>query len=78
MQAAPAGSGHLRIFLGMCAGVGKTYAMLQAARQQRQDGTVEALVSRFVEPPQFGVLGEPRVNILLLNLALDDYTPVAR
>lgn len=25
-------SGHLRIFLGMCAGVGKTYAMLEAAQ----------------------------------------------
>lgn len=30
--------GHLRIFLGMCPGVGKTYAMLQAARQRRAEG----------------------------------------
>lgn len=30
--------GQLKIFFGASAGVGKTYAMLQAARQRRQDG----------------------------------------
>jgi len=30
---------HLKIFLGMCPGVGKTYAMLRAAQQERADGT---------------------------------------
>lgn len=30
--------GHLKIFLGMAAGVGKTYAMLEAARQRKADG----------------------------------------
>jgi len=30
--------GRLKIFLGMAAGVGKTYAMLEAAQKLRQDG----------------------------------------
>ena len=39
--------GKLKIFFGMCPGVGKTYAMLQAARQKKQEG-VEVLIG-FVE-----------------------------
>src|SRR5882762_9584550 len=31
--------GKLKIFFGMSPGVGKTYAMLQAARQKQQQGT---------------------------------------
>ena len=30
--------GKLKIFFGMCPGVGKTFAMLQAARQAQKDG----------------------------------------
>ena len=30
--------GKLKIFLGYAAGVGKTYAMLEAARQRKKDG----------------------------------------
>ncbi len=37
-EAATAQRGHLKIFFGMCPGVGKTYAMLQAARQELEKG----------------------------------------
>lgn len=33
---------------------------------------VHALVDKYTDGPQFGFLGEPRVRILELNLALDD------
>jgi K+-transporting ATPase ATPase C chain len=33
--------------------------------------TVQGLLASYTEAPQFGVLGQPRVNVLRLNLALD-------
>ena len=50
-------------------------ARYQAARVARTRGLppeqVEALIARHTEEPLWGVLGEPRVNVLALNLALD-------
>ena len=50
-------------------------ARVQAARVARARGldpsVVERLVEDAIEPKQLGVLGQPRVNVLRLNLALD-------
>ena len=43
-----------------------------AAARQLPLAQVEALVSRQIEMPPLGVLGEPVVNVLALNLALDE------
>jgi K+-transporting ATPase ATPase C chain len=50
-------------------------AYYQAARVAAARGLaiveVEALIGQLTEGRTFGLLGEPRVNVLLLNLALD-------
>lgn len=46
-----------------------------AAARGRPESEVRDAVRRRTEPRQFGVLGEPRVNVLLLNLDLDADAP---
>lgn len=42
-----------------------------AKARARTDAEIATLVRQHTEPPQFGFLGEPRVNVFALNLALD-------
>jgi K+-transporting ATPase ATPase C chain len=54
-------------------------AELQALRVARTRGlpleTVRTLITRHTAGRDLGVLGEPGVNVLLLNLALDHFSP---
>lgn len=62
-EAERAGRGKLRIFFGYAAGVGKTYAMLSAARREAAAGT--QLLVGYVEPH-----GRPETEQLLEDLEI--------
>ena len=57
-------------------------AEAQAARVAKARGVsadqVNQLISQFTERADWGFLGEPRVNVLLLNVALDERFPVSK
>ncbi|MGE5249296.1 MAG: potassium-transporting ATPase subunit KdpC [Bacteroidota bacterium] len=42
-----------------------------AAARGMSEAELRSLVEKYTQGRQFGILGEPRVNVLLLNLALD-------
>ncbi|HWI58846.1 MAG TPA: K(+)-transporting ATPase subunit C [Bacillota bacterium] len=56
-------------------------ANLQAPRVAKARGlaveTVRTLIHHYTDKPDLGALGEPRVNVLTLNLALDRLQPTA-
>lgn len=60
---------------GLDPDIGPAGAQVQIARVARARGldpsVVAALVAANTRAPQFGVLGQPRVNVLELNLSLD-------
>lgn len=74
----PSGRGRLRIFLGFAAGVGKTYAMLEAAREQRALGTDVAVAyaethgRKETEALLEGLPIIPRRTVLYRNVTLEE------
>lgn len=62
-EEAQSGQGRLKVFLGYAAGVGKTYAMLEAARERKRDG--RDLVIGYVESH-----GRSETDALLAGLEL--------
>jgi potassium-transporting ATPase KdpC subunit len=60
---------------GLDPNISPAAAQYQAARVARERGLpldeVQALISQYTTGRTFGFLGEPRVNVLQLNLALD-------
>jgi K+-transporting ATPase ATPase C chain len=59
--------------------ISPAFAQAQAARVAKARGIsvdqANQMVARFTEGPDLGLLGEPRVNVLKLNLAMDQQFP---
>jgi len=57
-------------------------AEAQAARVAKARGVsqdqIAPVIAQFTQRPDWGFLGEPRVNVLLLNIALDQKFPMAK
>ena len=65
---------------GLDPDISPQYAYLQASRvaaaRHTTPAAIRALVSKFVQGRNLGFLGEPRVDVLNLNIALDHKFPV--
>jgi len=65
---------------GLDPDISPAYAAIQvntvAAARRVSPAAVRALVARYTSGRQIGILGEPAVNVLLLNIALDQRHPV--
>jgi K+-transporting ATPase ATPase C chain len=65
---------------GLDPDISPAYAAIQvntvAAARHISPAAVRALVAKYTDGRQLGILGEPAVNVLLLNIALDKQFPV--